>query len=344
MPKEDEAFKMSATQLYEISKSRDVIPCSLSADVGLGGGIPLGSMVLIGGKTGLGKTTTSLQYAANAQKIYGSEIFFYPPEGRLTHMVLSQTRGLNRDKMQIILPPSIEDKKGKILGHTKWPADRWWKEIIETIRNTRRSIVIVDSISSLSTEKEQSEGMGYQGRGDLQKLEAQFCRMIGDLIIPNQITVFLLAQTQANTSGYGPPIQIKAGNAIRFQSDIILVGKSVEKWNEEDGRIRGHDMKFYVEKSALGPPNLEITIPLRYGYGIDDIKDVINHCITWNIIKKNGSWFYLPFKDEKSTEIADLPDKEGIAVQGEPKIRTWFLTRPDHLKALEQSIRNKIFS
>jgi hypothetical protein len=245
------------------------------------------------------------------------------------------------------MPPVITDKKGNVIGYKKVGSNYWWAKIGQVISENPKSVVIVDSIAALSSEKEVSEGMGYQGRGDGQKLEAQFCRKYGDIIVPNRVTVFLLTHIQANTSGYGPPVQIKAGNAVKHTADIILFGKTAEKWKEQDGRILGHDMIYNVECSALGPPHTEMRVPLRYGTGIDVIKDIITQCINWEIIKKAGAWYTIPFteKDGKIEFIEQSDDKEIklLKFQGEDNIRNWLLIRPNETKILEDIIRKKIF-
>ncbi len=350
-PSPDDAYEVSVGQLIETTKNREVIPCTLSSDIGLGGGIPLGAIVLIGGKPKLGKTTFALQCAANAQRLFGSDIFFFPAEGRLTNQTLAQVRGLDHDKARVIRPPAIFDKKDKVIGHKKWHAQQWWDAVGETIINNPRSIIVMDSLASLSSEKEQSEGMGYQGRGDTQKLEAQFCRIFCDMVISNQVTLFLITQIQANTSGYGPTTQMKAGNAVKHYADVILFGKTFEKWDEQNGRILGHDMVYQVECSALGPPYVEIKIPLRYGYGIDNLKDIVTNAISWDLIQKAGSWFTLPYieiEEGKEPIFVENPvdapkDAKFIKFQGESQIRNWLLTHPIQAQAMESIIRTKVF-
>lgn len=345
----DTPFEMSVKQLYDQTKSRKIIPCTLSSDIGLSGGIPLGATVLIGGRPKVGKTTYILQVAANAQRLYGCKIFIFPIEGRLTNQPLEQVRGFDMDKATVVMPPPIYDKEKKIIGYHKWHAQQWWKAIGDTIVKNPSSILIVDSLSSLSSEKEQSEGMGYQGRGDTQKLEAQFCRMYADAIISNQVTVFFIAQVQANTSGYGPALQMKSGNSIRHQADIVMFGKTIENWPEQEGRVRGHDINFTIETSALGAGKIDIAVPLRYGFGIDNIKDIIVNAITWDIIKKKGSWYVIPIKevDDKLVFDMEIPEDEDgfVKLQGENELWNWF-NHVDHqqfIKIIEDAIRRKIF-
>lgn len=350
MAKVEEPYRISGQQLVDTRSDRPIIDCPLSMKIGLSGGIQMGSTVVIGGKPGCGKTTVSLQCAANAQNQFGSKVFFFPIEGRLTQQVFKQIKGIKLDakNFEVILPPPIE-KQGKVIGHKKWHAQQWWTEIGRTIQENPESIIIVDSIANLSTEKEQSEGMGYFPRGSAQAIEAQFCRIYGDLIIPSGVTLFLLTHVQANVSGYGPLLQLKVGNHIRHQADILLFAKSVEKWKEQDGRIRGHDIIFSVEKSGMGQSSLEFRLPLRYSVGIDDIQDVFNHAVTWGIIKRKGAWYSLPFieSDGKFLYIDESEDvgkneENLIKASGEQGAWKWLADHKKETKLLNKIMLDKL--
>jgi recombination protein RecA len=345
---EEEAYRISAQQLYDRSSNRKVLNTCLSADIGLGGGIPMGSTILIGGRPKAGKTTISLQYGADAQKKYNAKVFFFNVEARLSKLVLSQIKGLllDKDHFEVIMPPAIIDSDGNVIGNKKVGAQWWWTQIGEVLSNNPGSVVIVDSISALSSEREVSEGMGFQGRGDLQKLEAQFCRSFADLVVPSNITLFLLAQIQANTSGYGDPLQIKCGNAIKHSADGIMFARGIEKWKEDSsGRILGHDINFKIECSPMGSPFVETKVPLRYSYGIDNLQDIVNHCINWEIIKKGGAWYTLPFiETDNNVEFHEEMQKDVkyLKFQGENNIRNWLLLHPEQSNILDNLIRKRV--
>jgi len=349
--KVEEAYRISADQLIEVSGNRKIIPCTTSSDIGLSGGVPLGATVVVAGKSKAGKTTFSLQCAAHAQQKFGSKVFFFNIEGRLSKQVLSQVRGLKKDidSFEVIMPPVIEDRKGNVVSHKKWYGEQWWDEIGKTIQDHPNSILIVDSIANMSSEKEVSEDMGYQDRGGRQKLEAQFCRKYGDLVVPNEVTLFLLTQIQANTSGYGSPVLPKVGNGIKHQADIIMFCKKVEQWKPDSlGRSHGHNMVYQVDCSALGPPMANVSIPLRYGYGIDDLQDTFNYAVELDIIRKGGAWYTFPYIEQNEKieyiDLDKLKNKEvPIKVQGEEKCRSWLIKNPDLYKSLQSEVRKKIF-
>jgi hypothetical protein len=191
--------------------------------------------------------------------------------------------------------------------------------------------------------------MGTQERGTLQKDQAQWARLYGDMVIANRCTVFLIAQIQANTSGYGAPTQMKVGNALKHQADCILFFKDAQKWkgsSTDDAKKPplGHDITVECVESALGPPHVEFKIPLRFGEGIDTLKDLIDNAVNWDIIKLAGAWYNIPMKEDKGGKLKHTEDSEEYTkLQGENKVRQWFSIRPEAVKILEELLRKMIF-
>jgi len=329
MAKQKEATRISADDLIKSTKDRKVIPCCLSMDIGLGGGVPYGGTVVVAGRPKVGKTTIVLSLAANAQNLYGSKVFYFNIEGRLSNLTLQQVPNLKTDieNFEVVMPPVIMGKDKKIAGYEKWHAGQWWDEIGKTITENPGCFVIVDSLASLSPDKEVSEASGYQDRGRR-----------------NQF----ITQVQANTSGYGPVLQAKVGNSIKHQADVSIFSKTVTPWAPDaSGKINGQDVVFKVECSAMGPPFIEFIVPLRFGYGVDTVKDTIEHGINWDLINKAASWVTVPFNE--SGEFIDISTDKGkerleecIKIQGLEKVVQWFFTRPKEVKLLYSKISEKL--
>src|SRR5687767_9749326 len=92
---------ISASQLIARSRERNIIEGTISADIGLGGGVPCGCTILFSGKPKSGKTTSVLQYAVNANRKFKSKIFYCNIEGRLDAKTLSQIQGINTDEIKV---------------------------------------------------------------------------------------------------------------------------------------------------------------------------------------------------------------------------------------------------
>lgn len=340
----EEAFITSGHQFIESNKNRKILTACLSADIGLGGGIPQGCTILMGGRQKSGKTSTALTYGACAQKTCGSTVFYFNIEGRLDNKVLHQVPELDLDKFKIIMGPAITDSKDKVVGHKKMSSQEWWGLIGKTIIDNPNAFVIVDSVSAMSEASEIAEGMGYQSRGGLQKLEAQFTRQYADLVVPNRAVLFMLAQVQANTSGQGEALQMKCGNSLRFHADAIVFIRYVEKWvPDKNGRILGQDMVWRIEASPLGPPFVETKVPLRFGKGLDKETDIINNAVEWGVIKLAGSWYHIPFEEGKEA-VLNMESENKIKLQGVEQVRNWFNANKTSLDLIDQSIRKIVFN
>ena len=337
----------SIDKFYDWSKSKLLVYGNLSSDIAMGGGIPMGSMILVGGAQGLGKSTWSWQYAVYGNNLYNCPIFFFGPENRLKYHTLNQIRDLDKkkDTIKSINPPEIKDSSGDTIGFEKWPAEEWFEQIGTVIKNNTKSMIIVDSLGQLSSDSEMSEGVGYEDRGKSKKIESSFIRQYGDIAISNQHIVFLITQIIANTSGYGAHTSLVAANKTKFQSDFILWATHATKWqpSQKTGRILGHDINWKVDKSNIGPSK-DIIVPLRYGYGIDNVLDTIRHSVSFGLISQAGAWFQIPFVNPDKPEFVDEISKDCIKLQGENKVWQWFLIRPKELKTLESSIRQKLFA
>jgi RecA/RadA recombinase len=161
-----------------IDKKLITIPVSPALDVVLNGGIPEGSFVIFTGQPKCGKTTTSLDFCATAQKkeyAHGSfkegrEVYYLNIEGRLKKRDLEGIPGLNLDKFNI-----IGSQEGKILH-----AEEYLQIGERIINEIPGSVVIIDSYSALCTEAEITSEMNKMQRADGAKLLAKFCRKVAD--------------------------------------------------------------------------------------------------------------------------------------------------------------------
>lgn len=304
---------LNASGIIDIE--RKIISVSPAMDVALGGGIPEGSWVLLSGLPKVGKTTTALQIAANAQQQYNKQIFIGNVEHRITKRELEGIHGLDISKIEI-----IQSQKGKILM-----AQDFLQEFTNIVKTMPGCILIVDSSSALCAEKEFTEDITAQARNEGPKLLANFCRKMASIVPVQDVILIIIQHLIANTSGYGSPYYEDGGNKIQYQADIKLRCSSFQKWNavQNDDTTRiGQILNWQVVTSSLGPPGGKVQSYMRYGYGIDDIKEMIGLGLDLGLIEKGGAWY--TFGDLK--------------VQGEEKLRTAVAEQPELLNQLKQAV------
>jgi recombination protein RecA len=130
----------------------------------------------------------------------------------------------------------------------------------------------------------------------------------------------------------------KGGVAIQYACSVWLKVTWTQQWdrNTETNAPDGHDMHITVQSSALGRPLLPCTLPLRYGVGIDVVKDIVTTAENLGLIEKAGAWYSIPMFASPSES------KEGTApkFQGLTRLSNFLRENPDKLERLETEIRD----
>lgn len=309
-----------------VDKKVLTIPFSPSLDIILNGGVPEGSFVVLTGQPKCGKTTSSLDFAATAQKpeyAYGSfkdgrEVYYLNIEGRLKKRDLEGIPGLNLSKFHV-----IGSQTGKILH-----AEEYLQIGERIINEIPGSVVIIDSYSALCTEAEITSDMDKMQRADGAKLLAKFCRKVANVIPVNKNIVIGITHLMGNPTGYGAEFKEKSGQAIAYQTDIKLRAKSFKPWVlSADSSQIGQEIEWSVICSALGPPGGSITSYIRYGQGIDKQMEIINLASDIGVIHKGGAWYTL-------TSVEDKPK-----FQGTEKLRAYLIENPSAYESLLVSVK-----
>ncbi len=303
---------VSATDVLD--RNRQVIRTTPALDFALHG-VPEGSWVLLSGPPKCGKTTLALQMAANAQQQFNKPIFYGNIEHRVDEKALSGIHGLDVAAISV-----IESKPNKILM-----AQDFLQEFTNIIKTVPGCVLIIDSTSALCAEKEYTEDITSQARNEGPKLLATFCRKMAAVVPVQRATLIIIQHLIANTSGYGSPFYEDGGNKIQYQADVKLRCSSWQKWNRvtaDDATRIGQVVNWQIINSALGPPGAKIQGYLRYGYGVDDVKEYISLGLDLGLIDKGGAWY--TFGELKS--------------QGEEKLRAALLENPEKLEELKVAV------
>jgi recombination protein RecA len=292
-----------------IDRELVTIPVSPALDIILNGGIPEGSFVILTGHPKCGKTVTSLDFAATAQKeeYQGTlknprEVFYLNIEGRIKKRDLEGIKNLDCNRLNI-----IGSQQGKILHAEEY------LQIAERIINEEPgSVMIIDSYSALCTEAEITSEMDKMQRADGAKLLAKFCRKVANVIPVNKNIVIGITHLMGNP-GYGNvEWKEKSGQAIAYQTDIKIKAKMFKPWlSGADGPQIGQEVDWQTICSALGPPGGSIKSFIRYGEGIDKPMELATLCIDFGLINKSGAWY----------TISCLGDKQKY--QGTEKLRQY---------------------
>lgn len=282
-------------------KRKNIIPVSPCLDIGLCGGIPMGSWVRISGPPKKGKSVLALQICKNAYDLYQCPIFYLNIEGRFKGQSIRSVEGLDLDKIVV-----IESSEDKILD-----GEDYLNLAEEIIMNVPNAIIVMDSVSRLYPKKAREEDTSSDKRSTIPKLLSDFCSRMSGVVPVKNCVVIAIAQQYANSAPKGPNAPSKVtggGNSIYFQGDVLMDIKYTEDVKERvDGeeRVVGHAVHWDIEQNAIGaPPTGLVTSYTRFGVGIDKYREIASLGVDFGLIEKAGAWYNI--EDKKFQGEANL--------------------------------------
>lgn len=325
----ENAFTKSLTKKYGdvitpanllVEREKKVFPVSPSLDVGFTGGIPEGSWWLISGPKKCGKTTTALQFLANCMKLAPERpIWYFNIEGRLKKMNLEGIDGLDPSVINV-----VESTKGNIIT-----GDRFLTIAADIMRNTEKPILVLDSISALCPSDRFGEDISGSTRSSTPKMLSDFCKQMAGVVPVQDVIIVCIQHLIANTSGMGRKWIEDGGVKIGFQADVKMKCKYFEKWMENDKHI-GNILHWDIETSALGSPKDNIDSYVRFGYGIDKVKEISMLATDIGLIDKKGAWY----------TISCVESEEKPKMQGQEKLCAYLRENQDVTELLYDEIRS----
>lgn len=265
-----------------LEKKRIIIPTSPNIDIILGGGILDGTLTIITGPPKVGKTSTALNIARNAQKL-GKTVYFVSVEGRLQKRDLRGIDGLDlsEDKFKIIM-----SHENKILDAHEFI------EAAETILKVQKNVfMIFDSFSQLCPSSLRDHDMIEQYRDFTPSLLSWFTkRLSGILSLQDNCLIGILHRTANQDPKSRKKWVETGGNKMQYAYDNKLVATHQVPWVVNEYQI-GQVVNWECQSTAIGTPNKKCESYFRYGYGIDDCTEIFSIARNIGVIKTAGSWY-----------------------------------------------------
>src|SRR5579862_6238544 len=270
--------KGSIMRLGENEKIEDiqvVSTGSLGLDIALGvGGLPRGRVVEIYGPESSGKTTLTLQVAAEMQKV-GGVCAFIDAEHALD-IQYAQKLGVNLQELLISQPDTGEQAL----------------EIVDAlVRSGSVDLVVVDSVAALTPKAEIEGEMGDSLPGLQARLMSQALRKLtGSIKRTNTMVIFINQIRMKIGVMFGSPETTTGGNALKFYAsvrlDIRRIG-AVKKGEE----VIGSETRVKVVKNKVAPPFRQAEFEILYGEGSSREGEIIELGVAQNLIDKSGAWY-----------------------------------------------------
>jgi recombination protein RecA len=282
-----------------------------SIDDVLGGGSPIGRIMLFQGKESGAKSTISLLISAAYQK-QNLFVAWIDVEYSFDYE-WAEKMGVDTspDKFQLIQPETAEEVF----------------DIAYKLSETGGiGLIVVDSISALKTNSEHSGEFGDANMGSLARAMGQGFRKTTESFFKNNTTVIFISQLrEAIGIMFGSNERISGGNSTKFFSSIMCDTRKIKSIKKGDDVI-GVEIRFKNIKNKTARPYKQRDLTFYLDSGFDILSDYINYGVECGFIQKGGAWYTVG--EER--------------FQGVEKVKDYFNTNPDMLEKLKRNVINFI--
>lgn len=286
---------------------------SLGLDIALGvGGLPMGRIVEIYGPESSGKTTLTLQVAAQIQK-KGGVAAFVDAEHALDRKY-AERLGIDINNLLLSQPNNGEEAL----------------EITDMlVRSGAVDLVVIDSVAALTPKAEIEGDMGDSHMGLHARLMSQALRKLTANIKRSNTLVIFINQIRMKIGVvFGSPETTTGGNALKFYASVRLDIRRIGSIKRGD-EIIGNETRVKVLKNKVAPPFKEAVFDILYNEGISRESEIITLGAESGIIDKAGAWYSY--------------NGERIG-QGKENVRNYLREHPQMTEAIEKQIREKLLA
>lgn len=306
-------------------------------DAVMGGGFAIGTMGVITGNPGSGKTMVAIQAMGNAQIKYSGNILcgMLDSEEATTTIRMSNL-GVKNPKVKPYNDITVEKVFKFLEGLCLY---KEMKEIMDT-----PSIVIWDSVANTLSQREReaediNSVIGYKGR----LLSLLIPKYVAKLSLYN-ICLICINQLRdvIQIGNFTPAKELKymsqgktmpGGNALKFNAFHLLEMKAKETVTADKFGFDGYFAEVVCVKNKLFPPNIKVNIAGNFVTGFDNFWTNYRFLVD-NKRLISGAWNYL----------ADLPEKKIRTKDAKDMYNTDPVFKEGFDKAVKETIQTEIIN
>ena len=319
------------------------------------GGIPRGRLTEFAGAEGSGKTTSSLDIVANAQKLFRKEwedeiarLEAIEKPNKTEIAKLTELRETGPKKVLWVDCENTFDEDWANLLHVdineldymspqSQSAEQIFEIVIQLIDTGDYGLVVIDSYGVMMSQQAYDKTMEDKTYGGIAYALTQFSKKAEMFCAATNCALIGINQVREDMNSTYGGTTTTGGRAWKHQCSVRLTFKKGDHFDNKYNKVAkttcedpfGHYVQIFVEKTKICKPNRKLGFyTLEYENGINAIQDYISIALKYDIIKQGGAWF--TFIDPTTGEL--LCDEVGseYKVQGLRNVPEFLKTHEDY--------------
>jgi recombination protein RecA len=306
------------------------------------GGIPRGRLTEFAGAEGSGKTTSSLDIVANAQRIFKQEYedeitrleAIEKPNKTETAKLLELRETGPKKVLWVDCENTFDDEWSERLGVSvdellfmspqSQSAEQIFEIVINAIDTGELGLVIIDSYGSMMSQQAYDKTLEEKTYGGIASALTQFSKKAEMSCARTNCALIGINQIREDmNSAYGGTTTT-GGRAWKHHCSVRLSFNKGDHFDEKYAKVPkstyenpyGHYVQMRVEKTKICKPNRKLGFyTLEYDNGINSDMDYIDIAIKKDIIKQGGAG-WMTFTNPTTGEIACDEDGSPYKMQG----------------------------
>lgn len=288
------------------------------------GGIPIGRIAEFFGTDGSGKTTTAIDVAGQAQKLFPDKKVLFVDIEHTFDPVWATKLGLNCDDLLYLDPDSMG-------------AEEVFNIIIDIIDSGEISLCILDSIGAMVSMQANEKEIGERTYGGISMALTEFTKKITPVLARTQASFIGINQARDDMNSPYGGTTTTGGKCWRHGCSTRLEFRKGNYIDEKGNNLSracenpaGNIVNVSLIKSKVVRPDRKVGFyTLKYLEGIDYISDAVDVAIKLGLVNQAGAWFTLV-----EPETGKVKEK----FQGKPKLVEYLKDNADAYMQLSNDI------
>lgn len=276
------------------------------------GGIPVGRITEFFGSDGSGKTTTALDIAGQAQKMFPDKKVLICDIEHTFDTSWASKLGLDVGNILYFDPDSLD-------------AEEVFNSLIELINSGEISLCILDSLGAMVSGQANDKKIGERTYGGISMPLTEFSKKITPILAKTKTAFIGINQIRDDMNSMYGGTTTTGGKNWRHSCTMRLEFKKGNYIDEKGNNLSracenpsGNIVNVHLVKTKICRPDRKVGFyTLRYLTGIDYVSDLVDVAIKFGIIQQGGSWFTII--DIDTGEIMCDENGESLKFQGQSK-------------------------